>query len=354
MTDKPALTNRSQAFAAELGALPTPRLLHDRLAELAPPAAPVSWPTDHAAIDRIGVISNPHSHRNRTIGMAPPPAGLDLLFETPRSPDRLAATLARFAEAKIDLMIVDGGDGTLRDVITAAPRYFGERLPRLGIAPSGKTNALALDLGLPRTWTIADAVTAARTGRFARRAPIEIRRAGSDALPDRGFLFGVGAFVRATELAQRTHRAGAVNGLAVGLSLSLAVAQTMFGSVSKGWRAGERVAIRGDDGRAADRPFYLLVGSTLERLPLGLKPFGRIRPGFKVLAIEAPPRRLALNVVPLLAGSERPALKRDGYHRADPQSFELSVERGFILDGEHYPGGDLLIGTGEPLYFSVP
>lgn len=348
------MTNRSQALAAELGALPTPRLMHDRLVDRAPPIAPATWPADRPAVDRIGVISNPRSHRNRISGTAGPPAGLDVLFDTPRSPDHLAETLMRYAAAKIDLLVVDGGDGTLRDVITAAPQFFGDRMPRLGLAPSGKTNALACDLGLPRDWSIADAVAAARADRFARRAPIEIRRAGGAGPADRGFLFGVGAFVRATELAQRTHRAGAFNGLAVGLSLSLAIAQTLFGSVRNGWRAGERVAIRTEDGRAIDQPFYLLLGSTLERLPLNLRPFGVIRPGMKVLAVEAPPRRLALNIVPLLAGSERPGLKHDGYHRADPQSFELSVERGFILDGELYAGGDLTISTGEPLYFSVP
>jgi hypothetical protein len=201
---------------------------------------------------------------------------------------------------------------------------------------------------------VRDAVTAARAGRFARRAPIEIARDGDDALPLRGFLFGAGAFVRATQLAQRTHRAGAFKGLAVGLSLTLALGQTAFGRASNSWRAGQRMVIRTEDGREVTRDFYLLVGATLENLPLGLKPFGRVRPGLKMLAVEAPPRAMALNVPALLAGSESERLAHAGYHRADPFAFRLSLDAEFILDGEHYPGGELSIATGAPIDFAVP
>src|SRR3546814_14166017 len=87
-------------------------------------------------------------------------------------------------------------------------------MPRRAILPSGKTNALALDLGVPLDWAVADVVEAAVRGQFVRRAPIEIYRDGADQPDVRGFLFGAGAFVRATKVAQRTHRFGAFNGLA--------------------------------------------------------------------------------------------------------------------------------------------
>ena len=60
--------------------------------------------------------------------------------------------------------------------------------------------------------------------------PVEILR-GDDRRPAaRGFLLGMGGFVRATELAQSTHRVGAFNGVAVALSLGWSMAQTLFGS----------------------------------------------------------------------------------------------------------------------------
>src|SRR3546814_5568800 len=106
--------------------------------------------------------------------------------------------------------------------------------------------------------SVADVVEAAARGQFVRRAPIEIYRDGADQPDVRGFLFGAGAFVRATKVAQRTHRFGAFNGLAVGLSLALGIAQTLFGTATNPWRVGERMRLKTDGDRRVDRSFYLL------------------------------------------------------------------------------------------------
>src|SRR3546814_18768147 len=58
-------------------------------------------------------------------------------------------TLERIAAEGVDLLVVDGGDGTVRDVISAAPAAFGDRMPRMAILPSGQTNALAPAPGVP-------------------------------------------------------------------------------------------------------------------------------------------------------------------------------------------------------------
>src|SRR3546814_17789532 len=114
-------------------------------------------------------------------------------------------------------------------------------MPRMAILPSGKTNALALDLGVPLDWAVADVVEAAARGQFVRRAPIEIYRDGADQPDVRGFLFGAGAFVRATTVAQPTPRFGAFNGLSVGLSLALGIAPTLFGPATHPFCVGARV-----------------------------------------------------------------------------------------------------------------
>ena len=60
----------------------------------------------------------------------------------------------------IDYLVVDGGDGTVRDVLTCGAGIFGESWPTLIVLPNGKTNALAADLGLPTNWSLSDAMEA--------------------------------------------------------------------------------------------------------------------------------------------------------------------------------------------------
>jgi diacylglycerol kinase family enzyme len=306
---------------------------------------------------RTGIISNSRSHRNRTRAaeaMVVPADTPNLLYRGPRTLPALAQALREFRDAEIELLIVDGGDGTVRDVLTCARGIFGSAMPRLAVVPSGKTNALALDLGIPPEWTVQDALAANTRSSFRTRASVEILRGDAQDPELCGFLFGAGAFVRATELAQRTHKAGAFNSFAVGISLFWGIAQTLFGGHANEWRAGEPMRLQLDRGDVETKTLYILFSSTLERLPLRLKPFGHERAGLKLLTVDAPPRNLARAVPALLRGSEAPRLRENGYRHHDVQSFTVTLDGGFILDGELYDGGTLTVRQGTPLEFVIP
>ncbi len=303
---------------------------------------------------RIGIICNPRAHRNHGAEYAAGIPGADsVLIAAPRTTDDLVATLTGFADRGIDLLVIDGGDGTVRDVLTAAGQLWRRSWPAIVVIPSGKTNALAIDLGIPTGWSLTDALTAIGHGRTVTRRPIEIGR-NDKALPLRGFLFGTGAFVKATALAQHTHKAGAFNGIAVGLALGWAVMLTMFGGKQNEWRAGDRMDVRLPGGAVESDPLYLLLASTLKRMPVGLKPFGRTRDGLKLLTIDAPPRWLPVTAPALLSGSEARWLDRAGFHNRDTASFDVAPEDGFILDGELFEGGALSVRQGPVLSFVVP
>ncbi len=312
-----------------------------------------------AARIRTGIICNPKSHRNRSSVEATRPfVSGTVLAATPRTQAELAEVLADFARLDIELLVIDGGDGTIRDVLTCGATIWKGVWPKVAIVPSGKTNALALDLGLPDDWSLDRALSAARDGQLIQRSPIEVLRPGAD--PLRGFLFGAGAFVSATALAQRTHHAGAFKGVAVGLATGWAILQTLVGRASSSWRRGERMHVlypaAGDAGANADtnRARYILLASTLVRMPVGVRPFGKPREGMKTLLVDSPPRRLAL-AAPLIVGGASPAwLDRAGYHRIDTPSFDLTMAADFILDGEVYPGGALTVRQAPAIRFVVP
>jgi hypothetical protein len=301
---------------------------------------------------RAGVIRNLKSHRNQAGPPADPPPGV--LEAVPEKPDDLYEALAWFAESGVDLVVIDGGDGTVRDVLTRAPKAYGDKLPTFGVIPNGKTNALALDLGVPLGTPVRALLAAARDpAKRKTRACLEVVRPGASEPEHRGFLFGMGAFVRGTELAQKTHGLGFFDNAAIVMTILGAAGRTLAGGPQDPWRRGEAARLTLGEAPPETRDWFLVLAATLKRFPLGLKPFGPPHEGLKVLAVEAPPLKLPKAVPALLAGSEAAWLEQAGYRRRDVPEIGLTFNGGFTLDGEIYPGGELIVRQGPDLEFVV-
>jgi diacylglycerol kinase (ATP) len=304
------------------------------------------------ALMRVGVVRNPMSHAN--IGReedAPTPDAV-LLVE-PATPEALEQDLHAFAQCGVGLLVIDGGDGTIRDVLSLLPRAFGENPPLIALLPSGKTNVLAIDLGVPRDWTLTDAVAAARSDKavIKHRAPLEVR--WDDGRPPlRGFVFGLGAFVRATSLAKNVHRLGAFHSVSVALSILGALFGTVMGGARDQWRAGVPLclAIDGQETRTANR--FLVLATTLKRLPFNLKPFGPPREGMKFLDVDSPPRRLPGAFPALLKGRDSAWQARYGYRRGDAERLRITTDQPLVVDGDVYDGaGGLTVVLAPSLRF---
>jgi len=316
--------------------------------------APHREPVERVQTPRIGVISNPRSHGNRNGVRSLDVPDAIVIRHTPQTHAELVNSLRQFAAQELDLIVIDGGDGTIRDVLTAAHWIFKGRPPRFAVLQSGKTNALALDLNIPQDWTIADALRAHQENHVVRREPIRVRWLSSDKPDLFGFIFGFGAYVRATLLARRVHAQGWFNRSAVFLTMLRAVLATALGGARDAWTRGNLVRVSRDDVDILRERMFLILGSTLHRMPLGIRPFGRPRGGLKFLAVKAPPKSILRALPAVLGGRESPKLERDGYIRRDADRVFLGIRKGFILDGEHFPGGNLMIGRGAPVEFVVP
>lgn len=310
----------------------------------------------------VGIIRNPRSHRNK--GREPELCDRsNILTATPRTRAELREVLADFAERGIDYLAVDGGDGTVRDVLTSGAGIFAHGWPQLIVLPKGKTNALAVDLGLPNVWSLGQALDAVRTGRTVARRPLTIELPGSD-FPRQvqGFILGAGAFTRATHAAQQAHRWGAFNSFAVALTILWALLQIMFSGAGNIWRAGTRMVLRAGrggtelphSGRSPRDRRFVLIASTLERFPLGIQLFGPARPGLKLALVDSPLRRLFASMPLILAGWRPRWLERAGVHWVDADEVELELDDRFILDGEFFPAGRYILRQGPLLRFVVP
>ncbi|HWT52556.1 MAG TPA: diacylglycerol kinase family protein, partial [Caulobacter sp.] len=167
-----------------------------RRARHSDPAGPAGAQGLHpvVAVDmtRVGVVRNPRSHGNRIRPPGPPPEGVRLV--EPIGREALKTALDDFAREGLDLLVIDGGDGTVRDVISLLPHTFGEDLPLLAVLPSGKTNVLAIDLGTPGDWRLEEALIAARRAEptVKSRPPLRISWVDGHRPCLQGFFFGVG------------------------------------------------------------------------------------------------------------------------------------------------------------------
>jgi len=300
-------------------------------------------------VTRTGVILNPWSRRNRGVE-AHREALPGVLTAAPRTREGLDEALAAFAAARLDLLAIDGGDGTIRDVLTRAVEHFGDRMPPIAVLPSGKTNALALDLGARLDWTLDQALDAFHAGRITFRAPLEVTRPGAADPFVRGFILGAGVYVMATDLAQRAHHMGAFNSFAVAVTLAAAAGRTLLDGPGSTWRRGAPMRVAD----AEPRLVFLFAASSLKRLPLGIRPFGPPSAELRTLLIEAPPRRLIRALPQLLRGSEAPWLEEYGYRRRVVERFDLALDGRFVLDGEAFPGGELRVTRGPELAFVKP
>src|ERR1700712_1985572 len=108
--------------------------------------------TKVTASRRIGVVINPRSHGNKA-----DPLQLEAVLSrhpeircvSPADFDALHIALREFASDMIDLVIISGGDGTIRDVLSALAATNFSSPPELAILASGNTNLAGRVLGSP-------------------------------------------------------------------------------------------------------------------------------------------------------------------------------------------------------------
>ncbi len=319
----------------------------------------------------VGVIYNPRSHRNqgRDLEIAARP---NVHVEQPETRKDIGDALARLAARNIDFLIINGGDGTVRDVLTCGLAVFGEDWPALAVLPKGKTNALNVDLGAPNGWTLADAISAYNKGKRIARRPLAVEPVdeGTSARQDSehcsdtmlGFILGGGAFTLGIQAGQDAHKMGAFNSLAVAATSVWGVAQALFGTDRNIWRRGTQTEFLLGDKREKV-PHYgpgdperrsVFLSSTLERFPAGMKLFDTSRPGLKISILDHPHRRI-LAVMPMILTGKVPRwVRRMGWHQVHADHYEMRIEEPYILDGEAYPAGHYRISAGPELSFVVP
>jgi len=310
----------------------------------------------------VGLISNPNSGHNRDQFPAIEhrvrrcPA---ILHHTTQSFEDLDPALTQLAQAGVEVLAINGGDGTASAVLG---RLLDSGLfvtpPRIVLLPGGTANMTAGDVGLQGSlqraverfcrWCEGERKTSEPPRKRALLRVCEGKREIRY-----GMFLGAGAVIHGTEYA---HREIHSRGLRDDFSLALGTARTVWGIVRDDPRFNRHVTLGlGIDGQPT-RQFdtLILALSTLERLSFGMRPFFGNGPGdMRLTLFEQGCSRFARTFVSIVRGRpNRHAVPDAGYHSANAARLWLQIQGEFNLDGEiHRAREPLEITASERLEF---
>lgn len=310
----------------------------------------------------VGLLSNRQSGKNlrnfATIRKALADYPDVVHCETATSAE-LTKALQHLAQEGVQVLVINGGDGTVQATLTALLQQpCFSALPLLAILPRGTTNMTAGDVGLRGSPQRALAKLLAWSRQpqssvyFIQRHVLQVQT--SDACRY-GMFFGAGAIIRGIELChQQLYTWGLRNKWAPGLA-------TLRILAAMAWRDPAYVApvpVRvGLDQQAPDstQDYLAILVSSLERLFLSLRPYwGHETGALFYTAIRAHPKRALCALPPLFWGRpNRFGTPENGYYSHNVTDVQLKLNSHYTLDGELYssPDGWVQISSGERLSF---
>lgn len=301
--------------------------------------------------DRFALIHNSRSRRNieadrRYLECAR--SMLGPMFFSPTSQEELYEAVESLARQQVECLVVDGGDGTVGNVLSAvyASSYPKDKLPVIAVLPSGNTNLIAADVGfgLRGAEALHCLQNRCQSGDLQsgvkKRQPLVVSWPGLNRAPVLGFFGGLGAFTRGIEIAhQPAILKNYAHDTAVLITLAETLRQIITPRLRQKWVEGTPVALALDEAAPVERSRFLFLCTALHRLPYGVWPFWRESAqkdeGISYLDVAAHPPKLLRALWNLLRG-RTPAWLRDNpaYTSASVRRILLKTKQSFVLDGE--------------------
>ncbi|MCK4507580.1 MAG: hypothetical protein KAU27_03495, partial [Desulfuromonadales bacterium] len=263
----------------------------------------------------------------------------------------------------VELVVINGGDGTVHAVLTTIGN--GEvfaRPPLLALLCAGTTSMLPRDVGVPGS----SAAALSRVLRWAKatdqnltilpRHVLRVQRP-SDQPALFGMFFGAGAICQGIKVFHSgVNPMGWRGELMPGLTLIRMLLAILCRDHSKVPPLLTRTSLDGQPPEEREDLFLLI--STLDRLFLGIHPYwGRENGPLHYTAVGADSKCL-LRVLPALARGRknRYMTPANGYFSHNVHEVQLEMDGDFTLDGELYDAeqGPVTIGPAGPVMFLCP
>ncbi len=309
---------------------------------------------------RIGVLNNlraGRSHKQVSRILEVLRAYPDVVHVETESARALPEAIADLAAEDVELLILNGGDGTLQFALTEilAGDEFAQT-PLIAPLRGGRTNMTALDLGAQSDPVrgLSNVLAAAYSGRIHERLehrPV-LRVQSAKARETRyGMFFGAGMIHRAIALTHRLFPPGRAQGVVgAGVVTGGLIAKACM-QRADGVLVPDKLQIFLDGELVPRGEFSLVIASSLERLFLRMNPFwGEERAPVRFTSIAAGARGKLKAAPGILRGKPRPSVFDDeDYTSRNAHVAELRLDCGYTVDGEIFSAGadDLVTITAD-------
>ena len=314
---------------------------------------------------RIALLSNPKSTGN--LAQLPRVRAFcadhpDIFHYEVEHADQIGEALRTISRVRPKLLVINGGDGTVQAALTELHNggHFGEATPPVAVLPSGKTNLIALDLGVEGDPIIAlerliELAKSDFSEHIVARELIALR-CGLDETPVIGmFLGGAGLADAMLYCRQKIYPLGLPNGLSHILT-ALALLTKLFLRLKASFLPPDPspLSVQLQRHEPLSGRFTVLVVTTLEKLLLSSDLSGSGTGRLKLLAVEEGPGSLVRAFVASLAG-KLARTKLQGVHFEETDEISIEGESSsVILDGETFQaelGRPIVLRPAQPLSF---
>lgn len=258
----------------------------------------------------------------------------------------LPEAISELARRGVEMVIVNGGDGTLQHTLTEilTSDEFAQA-PLVAPLRGGRTNMAAKDFGATRDpvrgmRAVAEAARAGRLHeRFVHRPVLRVSFDRGRSV-QYGMFFGVGMIHRAIALVHELFPPGRAQGsLGAGLVTTGLVAKSAL-RPNQGVLTPDKLDIRVDGEMLPVGEFRLAIASTLDRLYWNLNPFvDRGNGDLRMTCVASNARQMGLVLPGGLWGHFPMSLvtPENGYYSERADRVEMRLSCGITIDGEIYP-----------------
>jgi len=276
--------------------------------------------------------------------------------------DQIGDALRSIAQVRTKMLVINGGDGTVQAALTEIHNggHFGDSPPPMAVLPSGKTNLIALDLGIRGApiRSLEKLVALAQgdlSPHLVARELIALRKDGSERPVIGMFLGGAGLADTMIYCRDKIYPLGLPNAISHALTAIAVLFQLLF-KVRASFlppRAAP-LQVSTDCAQSLTGRFPLLIVTTLEKLLLSGQIEGQGRGPLKLVAIEERPSSVLRALIAGVTGGYK-GRKLNGIHFQEVD--EVTIEgdsSSVILDGETFNterGSAIRLRPAQPLSF---